>query len=92
MVIGGDLLDPEFEIFLEKLLRGNEVDMLISGVPFFIGSYSSGTTKCIANTVQDLSTGKIYEYLTRRQLIDNFKYRDKSLAELWPDIEVKDII
>ena len=81
-----------FEYFLEKVLCGNEVELTVYEVPFFIGSYGSGTQQCIENTVQNLHTGEVQKYASRTQLVEKFRYQGKSLVELWPHIEITDII
>ncbi len=80
--------DCSLEYFLEKVLCGDEVELTVYEVPFFIGSYGSGTKRCIEHTVQNLQTGKIHIYSSRKQLVEKFRYQGKSLVELWPNISI----
>ena len=82
----------EFGFLIEQILCGNEIDLTIYQTPFFIGSFGSGTPSCIGNTITNLSTGHLLQFVTRQQLVDEFKYQEKSLEELCDDIIILDII
>ena len=71
-----------FDAFCDTVMTGHEIELSILGIPFFIGSYASGTVFCEQNTVQDLSTQIIYRFSSRKQMLDGVKYSRKTLEFL----------
>lgn len=81
-----------FDAFCDTVMTGHEIELSILGIPFFIGSYASGTVFCEQNTVQDLSTQIIYRFSSRKQMLDEFKYSGKTFDLLWKDIIITEIM